>query len=365
MNEAELAQYNVGQNLDDLMNLDPRGYGVCRILYAAARKHAKEPLTIHAAKALCRHVKKGDLVYIFTGFVLFPSRCAETDGVIGAILLARALVKTFDAKPVIICDEENMVAIRNMSRIVGLHYFDTIKEMCRYPLSMTAIAFTKDAKKAAGQAEEIMASGLPSIVITNESAGANRQGVYHNAAGIDVTELEAKSDILFVKLQEKGVPSISIGDLGNEIGMGTLGDHLDRFIPYAAEGACSCECEGGLAVDTSADIVVTATVSNWGCNGMMAALAFLKKDLDIFQSAEMEREVVITASRSGMVNMDGWLVPAVDGFGLKLDALIVDLMRETVKYALKYEHFVPGKRWFDKVLELKYFDLHVAKEESV
>lgn len=38
MNRDELEKRNVGENLDTLMNLDPRGYGVCRILYAGSRK---------------------------------------------------------------------------------------------------------------------------------------------------------------------------------------------------------------------------------------------------------------------------------------------------------------------------------------
>ena len=38
MNRDELEKRNVGENLDALMNLDPRGYGVCRILYAGSRK---------------------------------------------------------------------------------------------------------------------------------------------------------------------------------------------------------------------------------------------------------------------------------------------------------------------------------------
>ena len=38
MNKTELTKLNVGYNLDWLMNLDPRGYGVCRILYDGAIK---------------------------------------------------------------------------------------------------------------------------------------------------------------------------------------------------------------------------------------------------------------------------------------------------------------------------------------
>ena len=44
MNRDELEKRNVGENLDTLMNLDPRGYGVCRILYAGSRKATGEPL---------------------------------------------------------------------------------------------------------------------------------------------------------------------------------------------------------------------------------------------------------------------------------------------------------------------------------
>lgn len=29
MNQQELTIFNLGENLDNLMNLDPRGYGVC------------------------------------------------------------------------------------------------------------------------------------------------------------------------------------------------------------------------------------------------------------------------------------------------------------------------------------------------
>lgn len=355
MNQEELTQLNAGQNLDDLMNLDPRGYGVCRILYPAARECAGEPLTIHAAKALCNTIKEGDLVYIFTGFVLIPSHCAETDGIIGAMLLARALVKAFHAKPVLICDEENMPAVQSMANVIGLHLYDSIEEMKKYPVSMAAIPFTKDFEKAAAQADEIMESGLPSVVITNESAGANKLNVYHNSVGKDITEFECKSDILFERLQQKGILTISIGDLGNEMGMGTLSDHLVRYIPYAGKGLCSCGCGGGLAARTKADIVITATVSNWGCNGMIAALAFLKKDPDIFQDSKLEKEAIITASRSGMVNMDGWLIPAVDGFSMEMDSVIVKLMRECIIYALDYENFEPGKVWFNKVLELGFF----------
>ena len=57
MTRDELEKRNVGENLDALMNLDPRGYGVCRILYAGSRAFTGEPLTMHAAQVLYDSVK--------------------------------------------------------------------------------------------------------------------------------------------------------------------------------------------------------------------------------------------------------------------------------------------------------------------
>lgn len=63
MNRDELEKRNVGENLDTLMNLDPRGYGVCRILYAGSRKATGEPLTMHcrADARGCREARRSGL----------------------------------------------------------------------------------------------------------------------------------------------------------------------------------------------------------------------------------------------------------------------------------------------------------------
>ena len=51
MTRDELEKRNVGENLDAIMCLDPRGYGVCRILYAGSRAYTGEPTAMHAAEA--------------------------------------------------------------------------------------------------------------------------------------------------------------------------------------------------------------------------------------------------------------------------------------------------------------------------
>ena len=101
MTQQELTLRNLGQSLDDLANLDPRGYGVCKILYDASRKYTEGPTCVNAALKLTQTVKEGDIGYIMTGFVLRPYNTAEMDGSVRAALLCRALVIAFGAKPVI------------------------------------------------------------------------------------------------------------------------------------------------------------------------------------------------------------------------------------------------------------------------
>lgn len=353
MTQQELTVLNLGQSLDDLANLDPRGYGVCKILYKASRDYTGKPLCMNAAEKLCATVKEGDFVYIMTGFVLRPYKKAEMDGIVSSMLLCRALVKAFGAKPVIICPEDNLEAVKSLSACVGLHLFEDMDELKEMPVSMGVITFTKDGEKAAAQADEIIARATPTAVVSIECPGANDLGYYHNAVGLDVTELEAKQDVLFDKLQAMGVLNIAIGDLGNEIGMGTISDTLEKYIPYARRGACNCGCGGGIAVRTKADNIITATVSDWGCYAMIAAIAFLCENIDIMHTPDLEKEAVTCASRSGMIDMYGWLIPAIDGFGLEINLPIVALMGESVKSALALRE--KCKTWFEKVEELHYF----------
>ena len=282
MNRDELEKRNVGENLDSLMNLDPRGYGVCRILYAGSRKVTGEPLTMHAAQKLADTVKPGDLVYILTGFVLLPHKVPEMDGMVSSMLFARALVLAFDAKPIIICPEDSVQAIRSCACVVGLHVYEDIDAVREMPMT------------------------------------------------------------------------VSIGDLGNEIGMGKIAEHIRTYVPFTDKGECSCCCRGGILAASTTDCIITATCSDWGCYGLMAAIAYLKRDIDILQTEEMEAELMRAAARCGLIDMTGSLLPGIDGFDTKLNVSILSLMRQCTDYALRYSH--NSERWFAPVLEKKFFD---------
>ena len=354
MNQEELTKYNLGENLDQIINLDPRGYGVCRILYAASRDYTGEPLTMHCAELLNKTLKKDDFVYLMTGFVLLPFKKAETDGIISTMLLARSLVKAYGVKPVIVCAEENMKAVEALSYEMGLHFYKSVDELKQYPVALAGIPISSDEEKAKVQSDELMSKAFPSAVIAIECPGANSKGKFHNATGLNVTDLEAKRDYLFNKLKAAGVLNIAIGDLGNELGMGTIGEHIKKYVPYAADGACRCGCGGGILSSTAADNIITATVSDWGTYGLIAAISYLKGDINIMHTKELEEKAMNIACRHDMIDMYGWLVPAIDGFGVSLNRSIVNIMRECVINAMQLKDTC--KTWFDKVIELKFYD---------
>lgn len=353
MNREELEKRNIGENLDALMNLDPRGYGVCRILYAGSRARTGEPLTMDAAQALCDTVKEGDAVFILTGFVLLPHKVPEMDGMVSSMLLARALVMAFNAKPIIICPSDSVEAVRKCASVVGLHIYTDIQTVMELPLSMGVLSFTKNLDEAQAQANAILQEVTPAAVISVEAPGANACGHYHNAVGKDVTELEAKTDVLWNMLVKRGVLNIAIGDLGNEIGMGAIAEHIRRYVPFTAKGECQCGCGGGILSASSTDHVITATCSDWGCYGLMAAIAYLKKDMEILHREEMEAEVMRVASRSGMIDMTGSLLPGIDGFNTRMNTGIVSLMRQCTAYAVRYSQ--NSEHWFGPVLEKGFF----------
>ena len=353
MNRDELEKRNVGENLDALMTLDPRGYGVCRILYAGSRAKMGEPLTMHAAEALCKVLQEGDTVFIFMGFVLLPHKVPEMDGMVSSMLLARSLVLAFGARPVLICPADSVEAIKKCASVVGLHIYEDLKKALSLPLSMGVVAFTKDAAEAPRQAEALLAQATPAAMISVEAPGANEKGAYHNAVGVAVTDIEAKSDALWNLLRARGVPNVAIGDLGNEIGMGTIGEHIRKYVPFTAPGECQCGCGGGILAASTTDNIITATCSDWGCYGLMAAIAYLKKDMDIFHKEDMEAEVMRVAARSGMIDMTGSLLPGIDGFNTKLNAGIVSLMRQCTSYAVHYSH--NSDHWFGPVLAKHFF----------
>lgn len=352
MNKKDLMLLNIGDDLDSLMNLDPRGYGVCRILYDGARRFTGEPLCVNGAKGLVNNVKKGEKVFILTGFVLLPWNEAETDGIISSTIFARFLINAFGAKPVMIVPEQCTKAIISMSRVLD---FEVTTDIDNIPDGAVCIVeYTKSKGEEEKQADEILSHGLPCAIISNEAPGRNKNGYYHNAVGVNTTDYEAKYDVLFKKCQSLGIYNLSIGDLGNEIGMAAIEDHIRKYIPYAEEGGCKAGTGFGILSDTAADNIITATCSDWGCSALMAATAFLLGDTSLFHSIEDQASAMDAAAGAGMLDMYGKARPYIDGIGKNINLPLIAMMKSIIEYPSTVEE--KTAEWFSRTIDKGFFE---------
>ena len=352
MNKKELTLLNIGDDLDSLMNLDPRGYGVCRILYDGARRFTGEPLCVNGAKGLVNNIKKGEKVFILTGFVLLPWNEAETDGIISSTIFARFLINAFGAKPVMIVPEQCTKAIISMSRVLD---FEVTTDIDNIPDGAVCIVeYTKSKDEEEKQADEILSHGLPCAIISNEAPGRNKNGYYHNAVGVNTTDYEAKYDVLFKKCQKLGIYNLSIGDLGNEIGMAAIEEHIRKYIPYAEEGGCKAGTGFGILSDTAADNIITATCSDWGCNALMAATAFLLGDTSLFHSIEDQASAMDAAAGAGMLDMYGKARPYIDGIGKNINLPLIAMMKSIIEYPSTVED--KTAEWFSRTIDKGFFE---------
>lgn len=324
MNKTELTLFNLGESLDNIANVDPRGYGVCKVLYKSSREFTGKPLCLNAAEKLIKSLNKNDTVFILTGFVLHPYCKAETDGAIGSVLLANALAKGIGTKCVVVCPDE---AKQGVDAIID--YLDADIEVC---------VFTKNISDAIVDSDLIISKYNPKAVISIECPGADKDGRYHNSKGYDVTDLQAKQDFIFNKLKDDNVLNIAIGDLGNEIGMNSISDCLENEIPV-------------IPVKSKSDNIITATVSDWGCYSLIAMLSFMQNNQNLMHDSLIQKEIMNVACNNGLIDMNGEHIPAIDGFDAEITSVIVQLMKELVYNTIK--HNDSCDYWFDKMIEIK------------
>ena len=340
---------SVGENIDSVVTVDLRGYGVPRIIYKTAREICGQPLSTFTAKSLADNVQTNDIVLIGTGFVFPPWFKGELDGVVGSIVLARALEKAFGAKPLILCEEEVVHPAQKLLTTAGLNVYNEVDELRRHPRSAMVMEISRDLAIAQKQGDCLLKETHAKIMLSVERPGRNTEGVYHMGNGIPVSGAAAKIDVIFEMMQQNGGLTIGVGDLGNELGMGAIADTIRKYIPYGAE--CKCRCKSGIAAAVSADICVVAAVSDWACYGLAAALSYVTGNPDVLHSPDLERRLLRAASESGLIDGSGYAIPSVDGIDEEYNVMLVRMLGQIVNSGFtgikNYSHM------YEEILQLR------------
>lgn len=322
----------LGETIDRLITTDILARGAIGCIYQSARKDSNdEPLTFKAAEGLSNVIEKGDTVFITTGCTYPDLNVGETDGPIGTASLARALCISLGAKPIIIVEKmyENMML--HTLRGIGLNVLP-FESAQKYERVATIVEFPKGKEKE--RSKELIEEFKPKAVISIERIGKNRKGIYHNMAGLDISECTAEIDVLIEEAKNQKILTVGIGDGGNEIGMGKVIKTVRKEVAYGER--CQCPCKGGIACVTETDILVAASVSNWGAHGIAAVLAGKNKNMDILHDRAYEIRAMRECVDAGGVGMNGSPYPGLfcDDLPDTLHAQLVEFLRYSVKGAL-------------------------------
>jgi D-glutamate cyclase len=277
-----------------------------------------------AAAAHSLAVTEGGTVGILTGFFIPHAQppCGETDGPIGAVFLARALVP-LGFQVVIYTDQFCMAAVDVGLRTAGLESSVNVIEIVPALTPTSARArvvadklthlisvervgpcHTEDSIRAqpANHPETLKA-------FLDEVPLAQRDRL-RNMRGLDITHLMAPGHLLVEAAGglEKPAVTIGIGDGGNEIGMGKIPwQTIHRNI--ARGGAIACR--------TATTHLIVAGISNWGAYGLGFAVHMLRQGRDTMEllSESTERAILQAMIERGPLvdGVSGQQTMSVDG----------------------------------------------------
>jgi hypothetical protein len=256
----------------------------------------------------------------------------ENDGPVGTAVLARALALGVGAVPVVLAEVEALSTLGAMLRAAGL----TVVHSSAAGPPDIALAELRPYPENDEEARAAAASTLdaidPQVLVSVERAGRNDRGVYHNARGHDITSGKARLDFLFDEAGRRDLPTIGVGDGGNEIGMGLVTDAVVEHVRYGAR--CRCGCGGGVAATTATGVLVTAGVSNWGCYGITASLAIRLGRMDLLHTPDDEERLLRYGVELGLLDAPrGVIDPDVDGIPLSTHVAMVQMIGELARRA--------------------------------
>ena len=261
------------------------------------RPHLPSDYATRAARLI---LDNPGVAIITTGFYILDAGRAETDGPPGAVVIGAALAEL--GYEVIHATDRYCSDIMDKT---GGDYSRVVE----FPIVGVA--------ESAEFAANLIAETNPSVLIAIERCGLTDEdsgGRYRNMRGRDITPHNARIDHLF---DDSDVPSVGIGDGGNEIGMGNLATEVTQV-----ESLVKLPCV------TRVDKLMLASVSNWGGYGLVAALSELSGRNLLPDVADHRRLIEQTVDLGAVDGMSSQQEYKVDGFTVDENIEALEALRE-------------------------------------
>ena len=323
--------------LDRLVNLDLGQRGVEHLHAAARSKLGGSP--VGAAADLLDRVAPGDTVLMTSGSVTrswISPHIGENDGPAGLAAVARALSLARRANLVVLAEETLLVPVASIMAVAGLTALPP--EQARIASNEGSLAavtlqpFTTDAAAAPAAAATLLNELAPTLLFSTERIGRNADGIYCNMRGRDNGVGRARIDYVFDEALRRDIPTVAVGDGGNEIGMGLVSEAVRAHVKFGDQRVGG---GAGIGAITGAQVLVTAAVSNWGCYAIAAALAARRQDPRLLHTPAMERALLSRGVEVGLINsLDGIIDANVDGIALSTHMAVAELIQAIVAPAV-------------------------------
>ncbi len=244
----------------------------------------------HLGQAAKELAKRATSVAIVTGFFIPAAQpaAAETDGPLGAVLLAEVL-RQLAMKTVILTDELCRPAVQAAAESLGFPVESIHSTQDAQP-SKTDLAWHASqyshliAIERVGPnhtLESIRSQSSSDSAVCNlfeQTVSADDRNHCYNMRGICIDQWTPPLHHLFEAAHAAAprVATIGIGDGGNEIGMGSIPwPELARRLPEPHGGKIACRIP--------CDWTILAGVSNWGAYALAAAVAYLRNQITILE----------------------------------------------------------------------------------
>jgi hypothetical protein len=306
------------------MRISDYSRNVIAKLYAAAvEAQGGEPLSMLAARQMIANISPARYVLLTTGAGdprFLPA--GETDGPPGLVVLARA-VAALGGIPILLTEATHLDNLSATARAIGLGVRDPdVAASVPWSCGLLPLSSQDD---AADQAESYINRFDPTLIISLEKIGPNPDGVAHTASGTPASVDRARVEHLFDIAGARKIPTLGIGDNGNEIGFGLIIEAVRKYKPRGEV----------LATRVSTDVLVAANTSNWGGYGIVAAMATILSKPELLHTPDDEERMIrACVDANGADGSTGRHILQVDGTSIDVNRGIVAMLNGIVRASL-------------------------------